>query len=108
MKSIINNGELSRVEAFSDAVFSCFSLLYLHVARIKDQLGLTVEEHKEANSLFRNYLILVCVDSFSILFAWFKIGLTFGFPGIIYFLTGPLCYWNGVWSAKRTADGQLK
>ncbi len=49
----------------------------------------------------RHFTIYVGVAVLSIALSGFKIGITFGLPGVIYILLGPLCYWHAQWFEKK-------
>ncbi len=99
--------ELARVFMLYSAgfvgVFLAFALLYRHAARRASMLELTPFALAEARFLHRHYLLFVCVGLFSILLAWFRIGVVIGAPGWIYFALGPLCFVHGNWSERELA-----
>ncbi len=83
------------------AVFAAVALLYRHAYSCRDRLNLTEEEVFETRMWYRHYLIYVGVAVASVLLAWTRIGVDFGFPGWIYGLLGPLCFAHGIWSDRR-------
>lgn len=82
------------------AVFLFVTLLYQHAWRRREALGLSALQAWEAANLARHYLLFFLVGLVSILVAALGIGVRFGFPGIVYFLLGPLCYLQAVWSLR--------
>lgn len=82
------------------AVFACLVLLYLHAWRRRDELDLDELEQHEARLWTRHYLIYVGVGLLSVLLAWLDVGVFYGLPGMVFFLLGPLCWWNG-WLGER-------
>jgi hypothetical protein len=86
------------------AIFFCFSLLYLHAYRSRNQLSLEPGPAHDARFYHRHYLIFVAVGLLSILLAWLRLGITIGLPGFIYGLLGPLCYGHAAWSRRRLAQ----
>lgn len=83
------------------AVFACFSLLYLHAWHRRGDLGLDDLEATDTLSWSRHYLIFAGVGVLSVVLALLGVGVRFGVPGWLYFLIGPLCYWNGVMHGRR-------
>lgn len=68
-------------------IFLCFSLMYYRA--FKKSKNMT-----ESINLFfyaRHFALFVITGLISILFAFFKIGISFGLPGILYSLLGPFC-----------------
>jgi uncharacterized membrane protein len=86
------------------AVFACVSLLYYHAWRCREGLALNPEEAAEASTLARHYVIFVFVGLLSIGVAWAGWGTTYGFPGFLYAVLGPLCYAHGKISERRAAS----
>lgn len=82
-------------------IFVLVSLMYRHAAQKADHLDLDESERHEAHMLKRHYLIFALVGLLSMLAAWLEIGLLYGFPGWIYLVLGPLCWWHGTWSDRR-------
>lgn len=71
-------------------IFLCVSLMYYRTY-------LKNKSAKDAIQLYfyaRHFAIFVFVACISILIALMGIGLKFGFPGIVYGLIGPLCFWH--------------
>lgn len=69
-------------------IFLCLSLMYFRAFK---------KSHKVENALHlffyaRHFAIFVFVAAISIVLAYFKVGIAFGFPGVFYALLGPLCY----------------
>ncbi len=81
-------------------IFLCIALMYRHAVSRAEPLGLTPWERWEARMLERHYMIFAGVALVSILFAWARIGVPYGLPGILYFALGPLCWWHGKWSER--------
>jgi len=68
-------------------VFLFVTLLYKYSYKI---------EQKPALQYYSNhYLIFVIVALLSVIMAQLKIGISYGLPGFVYPLLGPLCYWHG-------------
>jgi hypothetical protein len=84
------------------AVFACISLLYRHAWRTSAGTAGASSDPTLARFYFRHYLIFVGVGVLATALAWWKVGLTFGLPALIYVLLGPLCYLHGVRSGRRT------
>lgn len=83
------------------ALFLCVALLYRHARRRADELDLSVAERIEAKSLWRNYLIMAAAGLLSAALARLGWGLEWALPGWIYFVIGPLCWWNGFRSQRE-------
>ncbi len=78
-------------------IFLCLSLMYFRAYKKTKSMD-------KALLLFfygRHFFIYVLVALLSVALSGFKIGLTFGFPGLIYLLLGPLCYWHAQWFEKK-------
>ncbi|NAY90573.1 DUF1211 domain-containing protein [Muricauda sp. JGD-17] len=78
-------------------IFTCYALMYYRAYK---------KSKSVQNSLVlffyaKHFAIFVLVASISILFSILKIGMGFGFPGWIYFLIGPLCFWHSSWFNKK-------
>ena len=78
-------------------IFLCLTLMYYRAYKKTKSMD------KAMALLFyaRHFAIYVGVALLSIALSGFKIGITFGFPGVIYFLLGPLCYWHAKWFEKK-------
>jgi uncharacterized membrane protein len=83
------------------ALFLLVALLYRHAIRRREALELTRLQVEEARFLARHYLIFTGMGLLSALLAWSGIGLLIGFPGWVYALLGPLCFWHGKANASR-------
>lgn len=71
-------------------IFFCFSMMYFRAFK-KTKSG------KKSLVLFfyaRHFAIFVLVAALSICFALLGIWINIGFPGWIYGLIGPLCFWH--------------
>ncbi len=87
------------------AVFSCVSLMYLHVhLRGETLLGLTPAQRSEAAFYARHYGIFVGMGLVSIGVAAMGWGVIFGLPGIIYAMLGPVCYLHSRTATFDAAD----
>ena len=78
-------------------IFLCLSLMYFRAYKKTKSMD-------EALLLLfygRHFFIYVLVALLSVALSGFKIGLTFGLPGLIYLLLGPLCYWHAQWFEKK-------
>lgn len=78
-------------------IFSCYSLMYWRVFRKAKNSGIGLNAYFYA----RHFGIFVVVALISILIAKLKIGLYYGFPGMIYMLLGPLCYFHSIRFEKK-------
>ncbi len=78
-------------------IFLCIALMYY---RVKQK---TSEKNNKLVLLFyqRHYFIFVIVAALSILISISRIGLSFGFPGFMYGLLGPFCYFHSQWFIKK-------
>jgi uncharacterized membrane protein len=87
------------------AVFLLYATLCWHASNVVTNHDDRRELLRTAHGLSRHYLVIACVASFSVLIAWWGIGLRFGLPGWIYFLIGPATWLNGFIADrnKRTA-----
>lgn len=106
IRSLITAGSGSvriTVDSFSDIfqmyslgfmlIFLCFCLMYYRAFKKTDSLKLLFYS--------RHFLIFVIVGFLSILLAIFKVGLYYGFPGFIYVLLGPTCYFHSIKFHKK-------
>lgn len=78
-------------------IFLCFSLMYYRAYK-KSHSATT------ATTLFfyaRHFAIFVFVGSLSVVLAYLEIGIQFGFPGFIYGIIGPLCFWHSTRFTKK-------
>lgn len=73
-------------------IFLFISLLYFHASKT----NLNITNSKEMKYYFRHFMIFVVVGILSIIAAKLEIGIQIGFPGFMYALLGPICYWHGV------------
>ena len=87
------------------AVFACFALLHLHVARHALALGLEVVERFDAISSAGMYSIMASVGVLSVTLSLTGIGVRYGLPGIAYSIIGPLAWWHG--RARQRTRGAL-
>jgi len=78
-------------------IFLCLSLMYYR-AFVK-----TKKNDHNFDLLFfaRHFGIYVVVSLLSIVIAKTKIGIAWILPGMIYMLLGPLCYFHGIYFAKK-------
>ncbi len=78
-------------------IFLCFSSMYYR-AYLK-----TKNTNYNSDLLFyaRHFAIYFFVALVSIFIARLQLGLKIALPGMVYALLGPLCYWHGVWFAKK-------
>jgi uncharacterized membrane protein len=86
------------------AVFSCVSLLYLHAHRRREALGLDALGAFDAVTSARHYGMFVLIGILSMTIAWSGVGISFGLPGFIFSMLGPLCWWNGSSRARQRAQ----
>ena len=71
-------------------IFTCYALMYYRAYR---------KSKSSNNSLkliyfTRHFAIFALVAALSITISFLKIGMPFGFPGWVYGLIGPLCFWH--------------
>ncbi|QHI34684.1 hypothetical protein IMCC3317_00270 [Kordia antarctica] len=69
-------------------IFLCLTLMYrrAHKKDIKNKHPLNLFFYK------RHFFIFVLVGLFSVILAYFNIGIRFGLPGLIYSILGLLCF----------------
>jgi hypothetical protein len=77
------------------AVFLCVALLYRHAWSCRALLGLDAAQAHEARFMMRHYLIMMGMGLGSGALGLLGVGLRFGFPGMVYMLLGPICWWHG-------------
>lgn len=78
-------------------IFACYALMYFRAFKKS-------KSYEGSMALFfyaRHFSIFVLVGIISIILALAKIGMQIGFPGFIYTLIGPLCYWHSVSYSKK-------
>ena len=78
-------------------IFACYSGMYYRAYKMS-------KSAQSALLLFfyaRHFAIFVLVALISILVSILNIGMGFGFPGIVYSLIGPLCFWHSKWFSKK-------
>ncbi|MEP3209562.1 MAG: TMEM175 family protein [Maribacter sp.] len=78
-------------------IFLCFCLMYYR-AYIKTKV---TEPNHDLLFYSRHFAIFVLVSALSIIIAKSKVGILWALPGLIYMLLGPLCYFHGVYFAKK-------
>jgi uncharacterized membrane protein len=78
-------------------IFLCLALMYYRAYRKTKSMD------RSLYLLFyaRHFSIYVGIALISIALSGFKIGIIFGFPGIVYILLGPFCYWHAQWFEKK-------
>ena len=78
-------------------IFLCLALMYFRTYKKTKSID------RSLYLLFyaRHFGIYVLVAFISIALSYFKIGIIFGFPGFVYILLGPLCYWHAQWFEKK-------
>lgn len=78
-------------------IFLCFSLMYYRAFKKTKNLDESI------NLLFyaRHFALFVLTGLLSILFAYLKIGITYGLPGILYSLLGPFCTLHSYFFYKK-------
>ncbi|MCD8483571.1 MAG: DUF1211 domain-containing protein [Verrucomicrobia bacterium] len=82
-------------------LFTIVTLLYRHALARAEQLQLNAAESSEALLLFRHYAIFSLTGVLSILVALAGLGISWGFPGIVYALLGPLCWVHADWHNRK-------
>lgn len=83
---------IGRFEAFSDAVFTFAATLMVMNFDMADTLAITKSNATSFLSFFVSFFVLVAL--ISVILALSGAGLKFRFPGFIYRLIGPFCYWH--------------
>ncbi len=78
-------------------IFSCFTFLYYRAYK-KDTVN-----KKNLKLLFytRHFSIFTVIGLVSVLLAYLKVGIAYGFPGFIYTLLGIFCYLNVIHFRKK-------
>src|SRR5262249_43170809 len=76
------------------AVFAVMALLYRHAWRRRAVLELSADEAGLARFFTAHYLIYVGVGLLSIAMSALDVGMSYGAPGWVYALLGPLCMWH--------------
>lgn len=73
-------------------VFLLISLMYFYASKnISD-----ASNRAEMRFYFRHFGIFVLVGLISVTVAKLNLGISFGLPGFVFFLLGPLCWWHGI------------
>ena len=78
-------------------IFLCLSLMYFWAYK-------KTTEKSETMLLFfyaRHFAIFVFVSAISVTLSFVGIGMRYGFPGFIYTLIGPLCFWHSSYFSKK-------
>ena len=83
------------------ASFLCIAMLYLHAARQRASLGLDDLATFDAVTQARHYGTFVVAGVISFALAAGGVGVDYGVPGFVYFLMGPLGWWNGSRRSKQ-------
>ena len=78
-------------------VFASYSFLYWRAFH-KDT---DKKRSLELKFYHKHFLIFVVIGIVSVILSVFKVGMQFGFPGFVYALLGPLCYFNGAFFRKK-------
>ncbi|TAI49201.1 TMEM175 family protein [Flagellimonas allohymeniacidonis] len=84
-------------------IFLCFALMYRRAYK-------KMKSHEKCiTALFysRHFGIYVIVGAISVAISIFKLGVSFGLPGMIYFLLGPFCYLHSKWFDKKFRNNTL-
>ncbi len=101
--SVTQESLASLFEIYGSAIllfFLSLSIMYYYAAKRDPN-----EDGKIKLAFYgRHYSIFVLVATISILLSYFKVGLQFGLPGMIYMLLGFLCWIHGVWSRKKYGE----
>lgn len=81
-------------------IFSCFTFLYYRAYK-KDILN-----KKNVKLLFytRHFSIFTVIGLISVILAYLKVGISYGFPGFIYTFLGVFCYINVVLFRKKYSN----
>lgn len=81
-------------------IFTCYAMMYYRAYKKS-------KSTKNSMMLYfyaRHFSIFVIVAVISILLSLLGIGMRIGFPGWIYGLIGPLCFWHSNWFNKKYPD----
>jgi len=78
-------------------IYIIFSLLYLHVVRIKDELALTAEELFETKTSMYQNMLIAAVGLLSVIISSFGVAYL-SWAGFIYIIIGPVI---GIYSNRR-------
>lgn len=78
-------------------VFASYSFLYWRAFH-KDTDN---KRSLELKFYHKHFLIFVVIGIVSVILSVFKVGMQFGFPGFVYALLGPLCYFNGAFFRNK-------
>lgn len=78
-------------------IFSCFAFLYFRAFK-KD-----VNNKAPLLLLFfyRHFTLFIFTGLISVILAYFKFGISYGFPGFIYSFLGVFCYLNVIYFRKK-------
>ncbi|MBT8281249.1 MAG: DUF1211 domain-containing protein [Muriicola sp.] len=78
-------------------IFLCYALMYYRAYRKTRSLD------KSMDLLFsaQHFSLYVLTAFLSIILGLLKVGITFGAPGFLYAMLGPLCYFHAVWFEKK-------
>ncbi len=88
-------------------VFLMFSLLYAHAFRVARKLGIGEEDRRHAIYSARHFGIFAFVGVISIVVSTIGWGVSWGFPGYIYILIGPLCFIHGILSNRKVRRSRI-
>lgn len=77
-------------------IFFCFSMMYWRAEKKSSDDKIKLAFFK------RHFSIFVFVGILSVLLSFLKVGMQWGLPGSFYALLGPLCYFHGKWTGKKT------
>jgi len=78
-------------------IFASYSFLYWRAFK----RDIENNNRLQLKFFYSHFLIFVVIGIVSVILSVFRIGINFGFPGFVYALLGPLCFWNGVRFRKK-------
>jgi uncharacterized membrane protein len=78
-------------------IFASYSFLYWRAYK----RDLENNNRLQLKFFYSHFLIFVIIGILSVILSAFQLGINFGFPGFVYALLGPLCYFNGAFFRKK-------
>jgi uncharacterized membrane protein len=78
-------------------IFASYSFLYWRAYK----RDIENNNRLQLKFFYAHFLIFVIIGIVSVILSAFQLGINFGFPGFVYALLGPLCYFNGAFFRKK-------
>lgn len=78
-------------------IFASYSFLYWRAFK----RDIENNNRLQLKFFYSHFLIFVVIGIVSVILSVFQIGINFGFPGFVYALLGPLCFFNGAIFRKK-------